>query len=165
MNKINLFKKTNIILNEKNKEVSWEGKIGFIKKSFNGVNIYFNRNKIFLFTKNSYRTFITILKNNIKGVFFGYFIEINFIGLGSRFLRLKDGILLKLGYSHYIKYKLSKSIVVIGYKRTFILYGLDLQEVNALAKKIRFFKKPNIYKGKGIQIQGEVINFKIGKQK
>ena len=42
---------------------------------------------------------------------------------------------------------------------------MNIEEVNTVAKQLRLFKKPTIYKGKGIQILGENLVFKIGKQK
>jgi large subunit ribosomal protein L6 len=148
------------------KKISWLGFLGKIENTFHGKDIIIlPNNKLFFLTEVSYKNFKNIFKKNYIGISHGYFIEINFIGLGARFLRLKNFLLLKVGYSHYIKFHISKSILFVGYKRTLIIYGIDLQEVNEIAKQLRAFKKPDIYKGKGIQLDGEVINYKIGKQK
>ncbi len=163
----NLFNKLSVKIVYDKKNILWLGCLGSIKYSFNGYDLVFlkTNNKLFFLSKISYKNFLSIFKNNYLGVTNGYYVEINFIGLGSRFLRLKNFLLLKLGYSHYIKFLVSKSILTVGYKRTLILYGVDLQEVNLIAQNLRVYKKPDIYKGKGVQLEGEVINYKVGKQK
>lgn len=159
------FKNTNIIINKENKFLIFKGNLGQIKKTFDGKDIIFFNKKIFIKSKFTYRIFLKNINNIFKGVISGYYIEINFIGLGYRFLKLKNFILLKLGYSHYIKCIIPKNIIIIGYKRKLIIYGMNIMEINTFAKKIRLFKKPSIYKEKGIQIQDEKINYKIGKKK
>lgn len=151
-------------INKKNLIV-FTGNIGKIQKVFNGKDIIFLNNKLFIKSETSYRIFIKNFYNIVNGVTNGYYIEINFIGLGYRFLKLKNFLLLKLGYSHYIKYIIPSNIVVVGYKRCLIVYSINIYEINLFAKRLRLFKKPDIYKGKGIQIQGEIINYKIGKKK
>lgn len=160
-----LFNNINIQLVKEKKLVIFKGNIGIIQKIFNGNDIFFVNNKIFLKSITSYRIFFKNITNIVNGITNGYFIEINFIGLGYRFLKLKNFLLLKLGYSHYIKYNIPNNIVIVGYKRRLIIYGINIYDINLFAKRLRLFKKPDIYKGKGIQIQGEMINFKIGKKK
>ena len=160
-----LYKKVAIKINKNINSITVSGTNGVFIQSFNGKDIKFTEKKLFFLTKRSYKNFLVLLNNFYVGVFYGYFIEINFIGLGSRFLRFKNYLLLKLGYSHYIRYKIPYSVLLIGYKRRLIIFGLDLQEINAIGKQLRFFKEPDIYKGKGIQIGAEVIKYKIGKKK
>lgn len=160
-----IFNKTSVELIEKKKLILFNGNIGKIQKVFNGNDIYFIDNKIFLKSLTSYRIFLKNIINIFNGISNGYYIEINFIGLGYRFLKLKNFLLLKLGYSHYIKYIIPSNIIIVGYKRRLIIYGINIYEINSFVKKLKLFKKPDIYKGKGIQIQGEVINYKIGKKK
>lgn len=152
------------VINKKNL-IIFTGNIGKIQKVLNGKDIIFLNNKLFIKSLTSYRIFIKNLYNIMNGITNGYYIEINFIGLGYRFLKLKNFLLLKLGYSHYIKYIIPSNIVVVGYKRRLIVYSINIYEINLFAKRLRLFKKPDIYKGKGIQIQGEIINYKIGKKK
>lgn len=160
-----IFNDINIQLTKEKKLIIFKGNIGIIQKTFNGNDIFFINNKIFLKSLTSYRIFFKNIINMINGIKNGYFIEINFIGLGYRFLKLKNFLLLKLGYSHYIKYNIPNNIIIVGYKRRLIIYGISIYDINLFAKRLKLFKKPDIYKGKGIQIQGEVINFKIGKKK
>ena len=136
-----IYKTFNIKVDELNKLVIFKGNIGIIKKKFSGKDLIFFKKKIFFISKLSYINFLSYININYLGLQYGYYIEINFIGLGSRFLKFKNYLLLKLGYGHYIKYIIPKSIIVIGYKRTLIIYGIDLQEVMVMAKKIREFKK------------------------
>lgn len=160
-----IFYNVNIKLEKENKLIKFNGNIGKIEKIFNGNDIFFIDNKIFLNTLISYRIFFRNIINYINGINNGYYIEVNFIGLGYRFLKLKNFLLLKLGYSHYIKYIIPSNIIIVGYKRKLIIYSINIYEINVFVKKLKLFKKPDIYKGKGIQIEGEIINYKIGKKK
>jgi large subunit ribosomal protein L6 len=160
-----IFNNVSIELENNKKLVILNGNIGKIKKNFNGSDIFFINNKIFIKSLTSYRIFFKNINNYINGITNGYYIEVNFIGLGYRFLKLKNFLLLKLGYSHYIKYNIPNNIIIVGYKRKLIIYGINIYDINIFVKQLRLFKKPDIYKGKGIQIQGEIINYKIGKKK
>lgn len=166
MVKVERYTGVHVRSNVDEKLLFWQGALGELETSFNGNSVrLFDNNKFFFSTKAAYKNFLSLCKRNYLGTSLGYFVEVNFIGLGARFLKFKNALLLKLGYSHYIKFAVSKSVLVVGYKRTLIIYGIDIQEVNAIAKTIRSFKKPDIYKGKGVQLEGEIINYKIGKQK
>lgn len=159
------FNNIDIKLEKEKKLVIFNGNIGKIEKIFNGNDIFFFYNKLFINSLTSYRIFFKNIINFINGVTNGYYIEMNFIGLGYRFLKLKNFLLLKLGYSHYVKYTIPKNIIIVGYKRRLIIYSINLYEINIFVNKLKLFKKPDIYKGKGIQLQGEIINYKIGKKK
>jgi ribosomal protein L6P/L9E len=154
-----------ISLNRSKKNLIVEGPIGYIEKCFNGNNLFFIKNKLFLLTKVDIKIFLNLIDMLCSGVINGYYIELTFIGLTYRFLKIKNFLLLKLGFSHYIKYNIPLGIHIIGYKRKLIIYGMNIIELNKIAQQLKFFKKPTIYKGKGIQIMGELVRNKIGKQK
>jgi len=165
MKQIEKYKKISIIINKAKKSLSIVGGVGVSNKNFSGGGLLFFNKKLFFLTKGGYRTFLKLLSNFYVGVTYGYHIEINFIGLGYRFLQLRNFLLLKLGYSHYVKYIIPETLRIVGYKRQLVIFGMNNIEVITMAKQLRLFKKPTIYKGKGIQIKGEVLKFKIGKQK
>jgi len=129
--------------------------ISFSKK---GKRIDSNR-KALLGTLNS-----KILRG-IKGVTQGFRIQLNLVGVGYRAI-LEDGYLvLKLGYSHDIKIKRKANIEISVNKRTSInLKGIDYELLTRTAAKIRSYRLPEVYKGKGIFYKGEVIQLKEGKK-
>lgn len=152
-------------INKLQKLIYIKGLLGELKFVLKGKDIIFNNNKILLKSKVSFYTFLKFLISKITGVSKGYFIELRLIGLGYRFLILKNILVLRLGFSHYIKILLLNQIKFIGYKNKLIIFGLDLQEVCSIAFKIKSLKIPDIYKGKGIQYSNEIIKLKIGKKK
>jgi large subunit ribosomal protein L6 len=89
-------------------------------------------------------------------------LEIN--GVGYR-AELKGEVLnLALGYSHPVEYPLPKGINAEVEKQTKItVKGIDKELVGATAAKIRSFREPEPYKGKGIKYAGERIVRKAGK--
>ena len=73
---------------------------------------------------------------------------------------------MSLGYSHPVIYPLPDGIDVEIEKQTLIaVKGIDKQLVGAVAAKIRSFRPPEPYKGKGIRYAGEHVRRKVGKTK
>ena len=71
---------------------------------------------------------------------------------------------LDLGYSHPILYQAPAGITIAVEKNTHVVVtGIDRQLVGQVAADIRKFRKPEPYKGKGVQYTGEVIRRKAGK--
>ncbi len=106
----------------------------------------------------------TLIANMITGVTNGYerVLEIN--GVGYR-ADVKGKILnLALGYSHPIEYPLPEGITAEVEKQTKVtLKGIDKELIGATAAKIRSFRAPEPYKGKGIKYAEERILRKAGK--
>jgi len=106
----------------------------------------------------------TLIANMINGVTKGFerVLEIN--GVGYR-ADLKGTVLnLALGYSHPIEYPLPAGITAEVEKQTKItIRGIDKELVGATAAKIRSFRAPEPYKGKGIKYSDERIIRKAGK--
>ncbi len=106
----------------------------------------------------------TLIANMVEGVTKGYerVLEIN--GVGYR-AEMKGAILnLALGYSHPVEYPLPKGIDAEVEKQTKItLKGIDKELIGATAAKIRSFRGPEPYKGKGIKYAEERILRKAGK--
>ncbi|WP_305046125.1 50S ribosomal protein L6 [Geoalkalibacter sp.] len=106
----------------------------------------------------------TLIANMVDGVTKGFerILEIN--GVGYR-ADLKGNVLnLSLGYSHPIEYKLPEGIGAEVEKQTKItVRGVDKELVGATAAKIRSFRGPEPYRGKGIKYADEKIIRKAGK--
>ncbi len=106
----------------------------------------------------------TLIANMVDGVTKGYekVLEIN--GVGYRADVKGDVLNLALGYSHPIEYKLPQGISAEVEKQTKItVRGIDKELVGATAAKIRSFRSPEPYKGKGIKYADERIIRKAGK--
>jgi large subunit ribosomal protein L6 len=88
------------------------------------------------------------------------------VGVGYR-AALKDKQLnLQLGYSHDINFNIPEGIKIVVEKQTTIkVSGSDKQQVGMVCSKIKSFRKPEPYKGKGIREKGQYVLRKEGKKK
>ena len=107
-----------------------------------------------------------IVKNMVHGVTEGFTITLELVGVGYRAQAKDKSISLSLGYSHPIDYDLPEGVYVETPSNTvIILKGIDKQKLGQAASKIRAFRKPEPYKGKGIRYAGEKIVRKEAKKK
>lgn len=109
-----------------------------------------------------------LLFNMVEGVTNGYKKEMEVIGVGYRISNTGNLLELVLGYSHPIYFEIPEEIKVEtktekGSPPLITLTGIDKQLIGQVAAKIRAFRKPEPYKGKGIRFAGEVIRRKAGK--
>ncbi len=106
----------------------------------------------------------TLINNMVTGVTKGFETALEINGVGYR-AEVKGSVLnLSLGYSHPINYELPEGISVEVDKMTKVLVkGIDKELVGQVAAKIRGFRGPEPYKGKGIKYAGETILRKAGK--
>jgi len=106
----------------------------------------------------------TLIANMVEGVTQGYARVLEINGVGYR-ADLKGTVLnLSLGYSHPIEYPLPEGISAEVEKQTKVtVRGIDKELVGATAAKIRSFRGPEPYKGKGIKYADERIIRKAGK--
>jgi large subunit ribosomal protein L6 len=88
-------------------------------------------------------------------------LEINGVGYKAEIKGTK--IVLSLGFSHPIDYQLPEGITAKVDKNLLILSGIDRQQLGAATAKIRSFRPPEPYKGKGIKYVEETILRKAGK--
>lgn len=106
----------------------------------------------------------TLVANMVEGVTKGFSKSLEINGVGYR-AELKGPVLnLALGYSHPVEYPLPAGVTAEVEKQTKItLSGIDKELVGATAAKIRSFRPPEPYKGKGIKYSDERIVRKAGK--
>jgi large subunit ribosomal protein L6 len=110
----------------------------------------------------------SLINNMIEGVCKGYVVEQELVGVGYRAKSQGQRLELSLGFSHPIIMELAKEIKVTavsekGKNPLIKLESHDKQLIGMVAGKIRSFRKPEPYKGKGILFKGEVIRRKAGK--
>ena len=110
----------------------------------------------------------SLVNNMVVGVSEGYKREMELVGVGYRVSNEGQIIEFSLGYTHPIFLQLPKEISIVtkseSNKRPYIsLESCDKQLLGLVCAKIRSFRKPEPYKGKGILYVGEVIRRKSGK--
>ncbi len=105
-----------------------------------------------------------LIANMVKGVTEGYKKTLKIIGVGYRAELKGKGLLLNVGYSHPIYFIPPEEIKVeVPAPDQVVISGIDKELVGNVAAKIRSFRKPEPYKGKGIRYIDEVIIRKAGK--
>ena len=109
-----------------------------------------------------------LVANMIEGVTEGYKKVLEVIGVGYRADAQGQILTLSVGYSHPIVFQIPEEVKVTtetakGKSPVVTLESNDKQLVGQVAAKIRSFRKPEPYKGKGIRMQGEYVRRKAGK--
>ncbi|MBP9132956.1 MAG: 50S ribosomal protein L6 [Saprospiraceae bacterium] len=109
-----------------------------------------------------------LLNGMVEGVSSGFTKTMELIGVGFRASNTGQLLELALGFSHPIMFYIPDEVKVEtknekGSPPTIILSSFDKQLIGQVAAKIRSFKKPEPYKGKGIRFAGEVLRRKAGK--
>ena len=104
-----------------------------------------------------------VVNNMIIGVSEGFVKELEIVGVGYQASIQGSRLKLQLGYSHDIFFDLPENVNVKADRTTISVGGNDKQLVGSVAAKIRSFRKPEPYKGKGIRYKNEYIRIKQGK--
>lgn len=106
------------------------------------------------------------IRNLVEGVSQGFTIDLEINGVGYRAAVQGNELVLQLGFSHDVKFSIPNGISIKCEKPTSIqVHGANKQQVGQVAAKIRDFRSPEPYKGKGIKYSNEVIFRKEGKKK
>lgn len=107
-----------------------------------------------------------LLANMIKGVAKGFEKKLTLVGVGYRAQAKGQVLNLTLGFSHPIDFKIPEGIKVETPSQTDVLVsGADRQQVGQVAAKIRSFRPPEPYKGKGVRYADEQVLRKEAKKK
>ena len=104
-----------------------------------------------------------MINNMVVGVSEGYMKELEIIGVGYQAQVQGNRLQLQLGYSHDIYFDMPEGINISANRTEIKVEGTDKQLVGAVAAKIRSFRKPEPYKGKGVRYKGEYVRSKQGK--
>lgn len=106
----------------------------------------------------------TLINNMVEGVTKGFEKSLEINGVGYRAQKQGKKLVLTLGYSHPVEMEEPAGITFdVPNPNKIIVKGCDKQEVGEYAAKIRIKRKPEVYKGKGIKYETEVIRRKEGK--
>ena len=105
----------------------------------------------------------TLLNNMVVGVTAGFSKTLEINGVGYRAAKQGNNINLSLGFSHPVIVEPPTGITFeVPAPNRIIVSGINKEVVGAMAAKIRGYRQPEPYKGKGIKYEGEVIRRKVG---
>lgn len=106
-----------------------------------------------------------LINSMIQGVTVGFVKELAIEGIGYRAEQQGNSVVFSLGYSHKINYQPPAGVVVTALSQTEIkVEGIDKQLVGEVAAKIRSFREPEPYKGKGVRYKDEQVKRKSVKK-
>ena len=151
------------------------GKLGELTQYYDEVEIKVNENILSVSrlsekksVKSKHGLYRALIANMIEGVTNGFTKELELVGVGYRASNQGQKLDLALGFSHNILLDIAPEIKIEtvsekGKNPIVKLTSHDKQLVGFVAAKIRSFRKPEPYKGKGIKFVGEQIRRKAGK--
>jgi len=152
-----------------------KGKMGELSQDYSGVSILLEDNNILIKRKSEQKDikskhglYRSLINNMVIGVSKGFVKELELVGVGYRANNQGQKLDLALGFSHNILFEISSEVKVEtisekGKNPIVKLTSYDKQLLGFVAAKIRSFRKPEPYKGKGIKFVGEQIRRKAGK--
>ena len=106
----------------------------------------------------------TLISNMVIGVTEGFTKTLEISGVGYRAAKAGNKVNLSLGFSHPVEVEPPTGISLeVPAPNKIVVSGINKEEVGAMAAKIRGYREPEPYKGKGIKYEGEVIRRKVGK--
>lgn len=116
-------------------------------------------------TKSLHGTYRAVLANMVEGVANGYKRELEIVGIGYRAEQQGNKIVFSLGYAHKIELEPPAEISVsLPDANNVVVEGIDKQLVGEVAAKIRGYRPPEPYKGKGVRYKDEQVRRKSVKQ-
>jgi len=152
-----------------------KGKLGELVQEYSGISLELN-NDLLLLKRNSeskdhkskHGLYRALIANMVEGVSKGFTKELELVGVGYRANCQGQKLDLSLGFSHNIIFEIASEVKVEttsekGKNPIIKLTSIDKQLLGYVAAKIRSFRKPEPYKGKGIKFIGEQIRRKAGK--
>jgi len=156
--------------------VTVKGKLGELTQEISGDitvkieegNVVLNRPSDSKPHKAAHGLYRSLVSNMIEGVSKGYTKELELVGVGYRASNQGQKLELALGFSHNIVLELAPEVKIEtvsdkGKNPIIKLSSFDKQLVGQVAAKIRSFRAPEPYKGKGVKFVGEVLRRKAGK--
>ena len=164
-----------VTIEMKDDVVTVKGKLGELSQTIDGIAIK-NEDGVLTFERasdlNEYRSkhglYRALIANMIHGVSQGWTKELELVGVGYRASNQGQKLDIALGFSHNIVLEVAPEVKVEtvsdkGKNPIIKLTSHDKQLVGQVAAKIRSFRKPEPYKGKGVKYVGEVLRRKAGK--
>ncbi|MAR97751.1 MAG: 50S ribosomal protein L6 [Formosa sp.] len=155
--------------------ITVKGKLGELAQEYSSVKFIIKDNILTVERSSDHKDhrakhglYRALVSNMIQGVSTGWTKELELVGVGYRATNQGNKLDLALGFSHNIVLDIAPEVKVEtisekGKNPIVKLFSFDKQLVGQVAAKIRGFRKPEPYKGKGIKFVGEQIRRKAGK--
>ena len=155
--------------------VTVKGKLGQLTQEFSDVTVKVEDGQVIVERQSDHKNdrakhglYRSIINNMIIGVSEGFTKSLELVGVGYRASNVGQKLDLALGFSHNIVLQVAEEVTLEtisekGKNPIVKLTSHDKQLVGAIAAKIRSFRKPEPYKGKGVKFVGEVLRRKAGK--
>ena len=159
----------------KDNKILVKGKLGELVQEYSAVDIKVDDNQVWVTrpsdaidNKAKHGLYRSLIVNMIEGVSKGWTKELELVGVGYRASNQGQKLDLALGFSHNIVLDLAPEVKIEttsekGKNPIIKLTSHDKQLVGQVAAKIRSFRKPEPYKGKGVKFVGEQLRRKAGK--
>lgn len=164
-----------VTIDVKDNLITVKGKLGELTQEFSGVSIKIEDGQAWVTRpsdskehKAKHGLYRSLVLNMVEGVSKGWTKELELVGVGYRASNQGQKLDLALGFSHNIVFEIAPEVKVEttsekGKNPTIKLTSHDKQLVGHIAAKIRSFRKPEPYKGKGVKFVGEQLRRKAGK--
>ncbi|WP_348799418.1 50S ribosomal protein L6 [Flavobacterium adhaerens] len=155
--------------------ITVKGKNGQLSQEFSDVTVRVEGDQVLVERSSDYKDqrakhglYRALINNMITGVTEGFTKELELVGVGYRASNQGQKLDLALGFSHNIILEIApevklETISEKGKNPIVKLTSFDKQLLGQVAAKIRGFRKPEPYKGKGVKFVGEVLRRKAGK--
>ena len=155
--------------------ITVKGKLGQLTQEYSDVAVKVEGDQVIVERHNDQKDqrskhglYRSLIHNMVNGVANGFTKELELVGVGYRASNQGQKLDLSLGFSHNIVLEVAKEVTVEtisekGKNPIIKLTSFDKQLLGQVTAKIRNFRKPEPYKGKGIKFVGEVLRRKAGK--
>ena len=155
--------------------VTVKGKLGQLTQEFSDVTVKLEEGQVIVERSSDHKNhrakhglYRSLINNMIIGVSTGFTKELELVGVGYRASNQGQKLDLALGFSHNIVLEVAPEVTLEtisekGKNPIIKLTSYDKQLLGAITAKIRDFRRPEPYKGKGIKFVGEVLRRKAGK--
>ena len=155
--------------------ITVKGKLGQLTQEFSDVTVTVEEGQVIVERSTDHKDhrakhglYRALISNMINGVSTGFTNELELVGVGYRASNQGQKLDLALGFSHNIILDVAKEVTVEtisekGKNPIVKLTSFDKQLLGQVTAKIRGFRRPEPYKGKGIKFVGEVLRRKAGK--
>ena len=155
--------------------ITVKGKLGELTQDFSEVSVKVEDGQVWVTRpsdakdhKAKHGLYRSLVLNMVEGVSKGWTKELELVGVGYRASNQGQKLELALGFSHNIVLNLAPEVTIEtisqkGKNPIVKLTSFDKQLVGQVAAKIRSFRRPEPYKGKGVKFVGEELRRKAGK--
>jgi len=161
----------NFVRSNKDLIIVVKGPLGSVAKSLSRMIFFSSATpslgalNLFYYNNSDFSLFLSKLRNMINGVFYGFYVDMFYKGLGYRAWAHDNYFYSNIGYTHIVSYKLPSDVIVKARKNHFLIFGSDIEKVNNVAAGIVKFRLPDPYRGKGVRFVDTDFVLKPGKQR